>query len=113
MKHSSNGSIKENNEIAKPKEIIKYKTGILTKIKTGCWLIFIAAVIAGGLYLYKFYQTVRAQINIEINESQEAWQKAQESIDKADENLKEMDSTIEQGKDFFNDAKDLRNELFD
>ncbi|HUT21934.1 MAG TPA: hypothetical protein VMX18_00835 [Candidatus Bipolaricaulota bacterium] len=113
MKHSSNSSTKENNETAKPKEIVKYKTGILTKIKTGCWLIFVAAVIAGGLYLYKFYQTVRAQISVEISEGRESLQKAQDAAASADEHLKEMDSAIEQGKDFFNDAKDLRNELFD
>ena len=100
MKHS-NREIPENERtpVAQPVQV-KAKRSFYAKIKTGCCFVFIVLIVAGGLYLYKFYQDVKAEIDSEIEDKKNLYNNTKDTIDKANENYQEINSAIEQGREY-------------
>ena len=73
-------------------------------------MVFVA-FIAGGIYLYQFYQTVKAEINAEIDQNKELYQDTKDTIDKANENYQEINAAIEEGKDYLDKAEEIKDKI--
>ncbi len=74
-------------------------------------MVLVAGLIAGGLYLYKFYQDVKAEIDVEINQGKELYDNTKETIEKANENYEEINAAIEEGKEYLDKAEDLKDKI--
>jgi len=111
MRHSNRDDLQKQAPQATQPVKVKQKTGLYNKLKMGCCFFFIVALIAGGLYLYKFYQDVRAQIDIEVNRDKEVYEETKQTIERVNENYKKFDSAVEQGKEYLNKAEDLKDEI--
>jgi len=111
MRHSNRDDLqKQTQQVAQP-VAVKQKTSLFNKLKAGCCLVFVAGVVAGGLYLYQFYQDAKAEIDAEINKNKELYQDTKETIEKANENYQEINEAIEEGKEYLDKAEDLKDRI--
>lgn len=111
MKHSNRNDLQKQSEQATQPVKFKQKTGLFSKLRTGCCLIGVAILIAGTLYIYKFYDDVKAELDAEINQNKELYEETKETIDKANKNYREINSAVEQGKEYLDKAEDLRGKV--
>lgn len=112
MRHSNREQIEKlQTQQPSPPQVVKQKGSLFNKLKASCCLIVVAGLIAGGLYLYRFYQDVRAQIDIEVNKNKEVYEETQKTIENANENYEEINAAVEHGKKYLNKAEELKDEI--
>lgn len=111
MKHSNRDQIEKINDQPVSAPVVKQKGSLFNKFKAGCCLVIAAGVVAGGLYLYKFYQDVKAEINVEVDKGVELYDDTKENVEKFNENMEEVNEAIDHGKEFYEDAKELKENI--
>ncbi|MFZ5365623.1 MAG: hypothetical protein ACOZBH_05530 [Patescibacteria group bacterium] len=112
MRHSNREQIEKiSSQPVTAPAVVKSKGSFWGKIKAGCCLVLVAGLVAGGLYIYKFYQEAKAKMDSEINKNKELYQDTKETIEKANENYQEINAAIEEGKAYLDKAEELKDKI--
>jgi uncharacterized protein HemX len=111
MRHSNREQTEKLSQPVQAPQVVKQKTSLYSKLKAGCCFIVFVAMVAGGIYLYQFYQTIKDDIDVEINKNKEMYQETKETVEKVNENYKEINAAVDQGKEYLDKAEELKDKI--